>query len=703
MALFLLTLIGITSFRSILRLTRDDQNIKHTQEVLTLAERVLHALEKEVASQRGFLITGDDYFLQTSGHPTTGSKEACEALAQLFAGNPVQQQRVTELMPLLDQRLAFSQRQVQLRKSGGLPATQELVLTGLGEQVAEKIRERVGEIEKEERSLLEKRTAQSKESAYTALGISVLGSVIAFILFGSGIWIFRRDLVRREQSEEALRRSEEFLDQIIASTPDCVKVLGLDLRLLSINESGQRLLEIDSLNDLESIVWIDCWQGRDQELAYEAVQTALEGGVGTFHGSCPTLRGTPKQWDVSVSPLRDAWGELEFLLVVSRDVTERKKAEEALRESESRFRRIFHDAAVAMEVAMPDGRFVQVNRAFCDLLGYSESELLTKSFNEVTHPEDRISLGLNPLNDLMRGSIATFRAEKRYLHKSGRTVWVDLNVSKVSDPEGKPLYFIAQIQDITERKHADQELHRLNAELEDRVLVRTEVLNLAMQELKAEVAERRRLEEEILTVREREQARIGQDLHDDLGQQLAGMAMLSHALATRLRTDSHPKASDAAQLKTFLTESISTTRNLAKSFYPVELERGGLIIALQDLARRTELFTRIRCEVRVDSAFQFEKAAAIHLYRIVQESVSNAIKHGKARHIAIECLARDGVSTLSVVDDGIGFKEPARDKRSGMGLHLFKYRARMIGAEIVVSSGEKGGCKVLCSIKGMYG
>ena len=504
---------------------------------------------------------------------------------------------------------------------------------------------------------------------------------------------------------------------------------------------------------------------------------------------------------------------------------ERAHVEERLSESEARFRSIFHDAAIPMEVFKPDGRFTQVNRAFCELLGYSQAELLETTFDAITFPEDRLSLAREPLQNLNDGTLRGFRAEKRYIRKDGMVVWVDLSVSVVRGADDRPLYFIGQVQDITTRKQAEASLRksenmlalaieagqlgvwnwnkttrtlvwsercnemvglprdleicyetavgtihpedrervraealvalakkvdlemeyrtlwpdgsvrwlqtrgrafydeigemvritgiiqdvterresedalrRFNTQLESLVDERTDVIKMTMRELQREFAERRRLEEEILNIGERAQTRIGQDLHDDLGQQLVGMTILMGLLLSHLSAESHPRVKEAARLQDCLTEIINTTRNLAKSLYPVELERGGLILSLQELANRTELLAGVTCRVHADESFEFEKAVEIHLYRIAQESISNALKHGMARNIVIDGSVRNGVSTLTVTDDGSGFVRPEEGKWAGIGLHLFQYRARLIGAQLTVTRGDNGGCQVRCSI-----
>ena len=141
------------------------------------------------------------------------------------------------------------------------------------------------------------------------------------------------------------------------------------------------------------------------------------------------------------------------------DITERKRAEEALRQSERRFRRSFEDAAVGMALVGTDGRWLRVNRSLCEIVGYTREELLEKTFQDITHPED-LERDLEQVQRLLKGEKRSYQMEKRYLHKDGHVVWILLNVSLVHGEEGESLYFIAQVQDITERKRMENQLQR---------------------------------------------------------------------------------------------------------------------------------------------------------------------------------------------------------------------------------------------------
>jgi PAS domain S-box-containing protein len=160
-----------------------------------------------------------------------------------------------------------------------------------------------------------------------------------------------------------------------------------------------------------------------------------------------------------VSPLVDARGKVSGWLSTVLDITQRKQAEAEAHEIEARFRAAFDESATGMTLALPSGRFIQVNRAQCEITGYSAAELLQMTFQQITHPPD-LDKDVALANRLLAGEIESYRLEKRYIHKTGREVWVDLTVSLVRTPAGAPLYFIAQVHDITARKIAEQELVR---------------------------------------------------------------------------------------------------------------------------------------------------------------------------------------------------------------------------------------------------
>ncbi len=166
--------------------------------------------------------------------------------------------------------------------------------------------------------------------------------------------------------------------------------------------------------------------------------------------------GTPFWNELYVSPVHDDEGRLTNFVGIQNDITERRRIEEVLRESEERFRATFEQAAVGAAQVGIDGRWLRVNRRLCEIVGYSEDELRARTFQEITHPDD-LEEDLELTRKMLAGELQTYTLEKRYIRKDGSGVWVNLTVSLVRDASGEPGYFIAVVEDISERKRAEEE------------------------------------------------------------------------------------------------------------------------------------------------------------------------------------------------------------------------------------------------------
>jgi signal transduction histidine kinase len=213
-------------------------------------------------------------------------------------------------------------------------------------------------------------------------------------------------------------------------------------------------------------------------------------------------------------------------------------------------------------------------------------------------------------------------------------------------------------------------------------------------------AERLELERKVLEVGDDERRRIGHDLHDGLGQQLTGISLLSASLAQRIATGGSYSADDAEKISQLVTQSIGWTRDLARGLAPVTLEAEGLFAALQELAQNAQVIFRVCCQCRCQGTQPvLERQRAMHLYRIVQEAVSNAVKHGRAKNIGIELSTHENRLQLSVVDDGCGLSAKTK-ANPGIGLRIMQYRATMLGASLRVDRATAtGGTIVTCDCK----
>ncbi|MDR3459611.1 MAG: sensor histidine kinase [Verrucomicrobiae bacterium] len=235
-------------------------------------------------------------------------------------------------------------------------------------------------------------------------------------------------------------------------------------------------------------------------------------------------------------------------------------------------------------------------------------------------------------------------------------------------------------------------LRSFHQNLERQVRQRTSALT-------EEIAERERLERELLEISEREQRRIGQDLHDGLCQHLTGATLAGQVLEEKLAAQGRPETADAGKVVAIVEEGINLSRRLAKGLYPVEMEADGLMLALEEFAATSSALYKVACRFECDSpVLVHDTATAGHLYRIAQEAVRNAIKHGKAGNILIRLEAGEAGNELSVKDDGVGLPDPL-PKQRGMGLRIMAHRSSMIGAKFNVRRGEPGGTLVTCELR----
>src|SRR5262252_6367966 len=327
-----------------------------------------------------------------------------------------------------------------------------------------------------------------------------------------------------------------------------------------------------------------------------------------------------------------------------------------LQRAQERFVKAFQASPNAIAIISTDGRYIDVNPSFQRLSEYRRDEVIGRTTRELdrwVNPRDRSTLAR-----LLRDQGAVYDFEARFWTKSKTMREVLLSVEQI-ELDGAPCA-LAIAHDVTER---------------------------------------RQLERELLEISEGERRRIGYDLHDSLGQHLTGIAFLSKALAQRLKAHDSVEAEAAAQIVEFANQAIAQARKLATGLAPVTLETYGLVFALQELATNVEALFHCACKVSSHHAIHItDHAVAIHLYRIVQEAVNNALQHGKAQKITIMLsVQREGGMTLMVQDNGVGFPTNVAE-RHGMGLRIMHHRARMIGALLEVRRRAHKNTCVICTL-----
>ena len=316
------------------------------------------------------------------------------------------------------------------------------------------------------------------------------------------------------------------------------------------------------------------------------------------------------------------------------------------------------DAHSIVAITDPRGRITYVNDKFCEISKYSRAELLGQDhrlINSGHHPGEFFR---DLWHTIACGQV--WKGEIRNRAKDGSFYWVATTIVPFLDAGGKARQYVAIRTDITERK---------------------------------------RLEKELLDISDREQRRIGRDLHDGLGQQLTAMELFSHNLTAELKTHAPALTKSAEKLGRQLRKAISQTRLLSHGLLPVSAEADGLMNALDELAGGTRAMARVECRFTCSGPVLFDDPnAASHLYRIAQEAVTNALKHGKANRIRIRLANLGERVELKVADNGRGFSKRA-SHGDGMGLRVMQYRAGLIGATMEFESAPRKGVVITCTLR----
>ena len=344
----------------------------------------------------------------------------------------------------------------------------------------------------------------------------------------------------------------------------------------------------------------------------------------------------------------------------ARRSTERKQTQAALRDSEARLRAILETAVEGIITIDERGIIESFNPAAERIFRYAAAEIIGQNVSRLMPSPYRQEHDAYIANYRRTGHAKIIGIGREVVgqRKDGTTFPMDLAVSEVR-LAGRRL-FTGFVRDITERK---------------------------------------RLEQEILEISGHEQRRIGQDLHDGLCQQLAGIELLSQVLEQKLASKSAPESARAAEIARHVRKAITHTRSLARGLSPVELEANGLMSALQELAANVEKMFKVECRFQCAHTIPVQNnAVATHVYRIAQEAINNAIKHAKPDKISVALKPSHGRVDLIVTDDGSGFSRESKPNK-GMGLRIMRYRAGMIGASLEIRCANGQGTTVACSFK----
>lgn len=404
------------------------------------------------------------------------------------------------------------------------------------------------------------------------------------------------------------------------------------------------------------------------ETRFEPAPHLVEAGV--VSAVTVPIRGPETHYGLvevgAAEPTTFAEHDLHFLQCLANTLAyaaERVSTARAYRESEARAHAILETTVDGVITIDERGIIQSFNTAAERIFGYREGEVIGKNVKVLmpTPYREEHDGYIQSYHDTGRRRIIGIGREVVGKRKDGTTFPMDLAVSEVE--HGERVAFMGVVRDISDR---------------------------------------RKLEQEILRISEQERRRIGQDLHDGLGQMLTGIGLITNNLARRLEARDDPAATDVAEITELIREADQHARGLARGLVPVDLEASGLASALQRLVVNAERLFGIRCTfTEVGSVLLHDNTIATHLYRIAQEAVSNAVKHGRAKTVKVSLAGGSNQLRLRIQDDGVGFPEELDEETRGMGVRIMHYRARIIGANLEISGALDGGTTLTCTLRNL--
>nr|UDM54156.1 TPL3103 [Tolypothrix sp. PCC 7910] len=443
------------------------------------------------------------------------------------------------------------------------------------------------------------------------------------------------DISDRKRAEEELRQSEEFNQRMLASSNDCIKVLDLDGRLLYINPGGICLLEIDDLTPLLHTEWRCFWEGEMRQEAENAIAKAKAGELARFQGYCPTAKGTPKWWDVAVTPIRNLAGQVIQLLCISRDITEYKQAEETIRQSEARYRYLAEAIPHLVWTCDANGNCDYVNQRLCEYTGLKFEQALGLGWLSAIHPED-----MQESHDLWQNAVKNstfYKHEYRFRRNSdGSYRWHLILGLPLKDEQERVMKWFGTCTDIHDQKELEIERDRI----------------LQLEQVARNEAERaNRIKDEFLAI-------LSHELRSPLNPILGWTKLLqSRRLDDKKTAEALATIERNAKLQTQLIDDLLDIARILRGKLSLNADNVNLTFVIEaaiDTVRTAAVAKSILIHPELRNICQVS-GDAVRLQQVLWNLLSNAIKftpNGGRVDIILERVRNQ--AQITVTDTGKG-------------------------------------------------
>ncbi len=671
------------------QLNEDVRAVVHSQEVLDALDVVVATVTDAETGQRGFVITGDEAYLAPYDKARSTVTAKVRRLIGLLSDDQRQHARLAEIRDRIDRKLVELERVVNTRRDHGFDAAQRLVVEGIGLKQMAGLRIVTGEMETEERDILHERQIRSKLSYRIAIGSGLLTAILGLTLVGLVFYLMRRHLNAQFAAAGVLEAQREIFRTTLASIGDGVITTDTKGHVTFMNAVAQSLTGWDedeaAGHSLPSVFkLVDERTGVAVEDPAELSLRDNRVVAAENHKLLVAKDGLRRPINDNAAPIRNEQGSVGGAVLVFRDVTQQRRSEEALRQSEGRLRKFLENALDAFISIDVEGRIVGWNRQAENVFGWSREDSHGKLLADLILPERFKSLHSEGLKRYLasgEGPILNRRIEIFARHRDGREFPIELSVAAI-ESDGQ-IYFDGFVRDVTDRKLAEEEIRRLNADLEQRVEQRTEQLAKANHELEA----------------------FSYSVSHDLRAPLRAMNGFSRLLQEDFGDRLTPAGGryleliqkNALQMGNLIDDLLSFSR---LSRQPLKKSKVGP----DDLAR--EVYDRLEAE-RAGRTIQFTVArvpsAAADpdlLRQVLINLISNAIKYTREREVArIDFGSRtEGNDVVYFVkDNGVGFDMRYANKLFGVFQRLHRaeeYEGTGVGLAIVQRIVERHGGRI---------
>jgi len=475
------------------------------------------------------------------------------------------------------------------------------------------------------------------------------------------------DITERKRTEAALHLEKENFRHSLDDSPLGVRIVTMEGNTIYANQAIINIYEYDSLGELQKTSLKDRYTPESYVEALERKRQRESGDLSATDYEISIVRKNGEISHLQVYRNEVLWDGVKQFQVIYNDISKRKQAEAALKESEARFRSLFENSLMGISVAGIDGHLVQANLAYAQMYGYKNPEEMLTEITNVgmlyANPVERKEV----LRILRRKGFMEAR-EVEAVRRDGSRFFVLVSACEIRDSEGKLLYNQAIHIDVTDRRRTEEEIKKSKELLE-------------------------KLYQHLNEIREEERALISREIHDELGQSMTALKLDLNWMHKYLNTNPEAVTKLESMIE-LVSNTIKDVQRISSDLRPGILDDLGLAAAIEWYSEEFEKRTGIKCSLSLDDSILGDPQKDLVFFRVLQEALTNVIRHAKASSVSIKLCKSGSGTAMTVLDNGIGIIPEKAESGKSLGLIGMRERVRQFGGKIDIVSKKGQGTKL---------